>query len=152
MPIFNSAKDAIKTIKDDEIFELKSYQKVSKGVLMVMTSICIIFGIQPIMVNNKEPDYWKASQKHLLVKAKTIKEMLLGLKPEDIDAKAIKKVRDVYLSKPGFNYKDIKKKSLPCGSFCQWVIAVSNLEHAYKKIKPMMESLKQAEETAENAK
>lgn len=150
MPKFEEAKAAINTIKDNELFELKGYSKPSEGVLMVMTTICIILQIHP--PKGKSPDYWKLCQTKLFTSVKYIKNLLLNIKPEDIKSDAVKRVREEFLCKPQYNPASVANVSRACESFCKWVIAACDLEEAFKEVKPKMEQLKVAEQTAEDEK
>jgi len=86
---------------------------------------------------------------------KKTQPFLKSLKEFDVtivSEKLIMKVRKEYLSKPDFTTAAITRISVPAGSMCTWVHALSSYQMVYKKIVPKKAKLKEVSGAAEEAK
>lgn len=86
---------------------------------------------------------------------KQTQNYLKSLKEFDISTvseKLIASVRKNYLSKPEFTVANMQKISVPAGSMCTWVLALSSYQLVWKKIVPKKAKLAEVSKNAEEAK
>ena len=145
--VFEEAREAIKTITTQDLFIVKSFSNPPADVKMVMSAICIILGRKPETDKGSKVDYWP-SAKSLLNEGVKLLATLNSLKEEQLNNKAMNKVRAEYISNPRFNPETIKNSSTAASCFCKWVIAADKMEDSYRKVVPKKEKMKEAEEIA----
>jgi dynein heavy chain, axonemal len=71
MPIYNAAMKAVSDLDKNDITETRGFKKPPDGTILVMKTMCIMFGVPPEKVrggNVKEVqwDYWEPAKKKLL--------------------------------------------------------------------------------------
>lgn len=68
MPMLEKALDSLKSLKKDQIIEVRTFSNPNKGVLLTMEALCIFFDIKPIKKNDpakigaKYDDYWEPAK------------------------------------------------------------------------------------------
>lgn len=71
MPIYNAAMKAVQELDKNDITEIRGFKSPPPGAILVMKTMCIMFGIAPEKVkggNVKDVqwDYWEPAKKKLL--------------------------------------------------------------------------------------
>ena len=71
MPIYHAAMKAVSDLDKNDITEIRGFKKPPDGAILVMKTMCIMFGVAPEKVrggNVKEVqwDYWEPAKKKLL--------------------------------------------------------------------------------------
>ena len=149
--IFEEAKEAIKTITQQDLFAVKSYPNPPAEVKMVMSTICIILNRKPETDKNGKVDYWPAA-KLLLTEGLKLFNKLNSLTEKDLNQKTMNKVRVEYLTNPKFKPEIVLNISQPAAAFCKWVLAAEKMEDAFRKVLPKRESMQQAQAKANKMK
>jgi dynein heavy chain len=71
MPIYNAAMKAVSDLDKNDITEIRGFKQPPAGAILVMKTMCIMFGVPPEKVkggNIKDVqwDYWEPAKKKLL--------------------------------------------------------------------------------------
>ncbi|KAH8076432.1 dynein light chain binding protein [Aureococcus anophagefferens] len=79
-------------------------------------------------------------------KVDAFKEQLEAFRGEDIDPDIVRRC-EPYLADPNFSYEKMKTKSAAAANLCNWAVNIITFNQVYKKVKPLMDQLEQAQET-----
>jgi dynein heavy chain len=157
MPILESAVAALNTIKPADITLVKSMKNPPQAVKFCLEAICVMKGIKP--ERKADPatpgkiidDYWGPSLK-MLGDMKFL-ESLITYDKNNIQPAIIKRIRERFISDPGFDPLVIRSVSTACEGLCRWVRAMDSYEKVFKVVAPKQARLAQAEaELAEQMK
>ena len=68
MPIYHAAMRAVDSLNKNDITELKSFKQPAQGAIMVVKTLCLMFGIpgEKSKADPKQLDYWEPAKKKLL--------------------------------------------------------------------------------------
>lgn len=71
MPIYNAALKAVSELDKNDITEIRGFKKPPDGAILVMKSMCIMFGVPPEKVRggnvkDVQLDFWEPAKKKLL--------------------------------------------------------------------------------------
>ncbi|CAD8081115.1 unnamed protein product [Paramecium sonneborni] len=145
LPLLASATSALEKITNEDMIQLKSFQKPPLAVSIVMEGMCYIFDEQ-VKWKQKEPgsqekvqDFWEHAKKNLL-NDKLIKKVR-DFKEEQIKAITsirIQKIKGLQLDDKVFN------ASKAAGNLSLWIRAVVDTYEAYLIIDPKQILLKNA--------
>jgi dynein heavy chain len=130
-PEMDKAKTAVGSLEAPAIVEMASFNTPNPGIALVAEPIMLLLG------HKKD---WKTAQgqmKKTQVFLKNLKEFDVSTVKESL----IKKVRNEYIAKPEFKPEAMAKLSVPAGSLCTWVCALSNYQTVWKKIVPKQQKL-----------
>ena len=137
IPAMEAAAAAVDCLDKKALTELKSMSKPPAGVEEV-TKACLMM-IEKEFKNFK----WDRAKKMM----SNIEQFLSSLKQfdaENMDESLITKLEPI-VSKPGFNYESMTKKSIAAANLCNWVLNIYKYNRIYVKVKPLMERLASAE-------
>ena len=133
MPAYHSAVDALKSLDKKDIQEVKSYAKPPELVQLVLEAVCILL--------DAKPD-WNEAKK--LLADTFFMERLQTYDKDNIDPKAIAKVRKAYTSKPNFVPDVVGKVSSAARSLCMWVRAMDTYARVATQVAPKKAKLDEA--------
>ena len=146
MPMLNAAIAALDTLTSSDITEVKGMSNPPAPVKMVMEAVCIMKGVKPARVKNKDgkmgDDYWESAKK-MLMDSKFL-DSLKAYDKDNIKPKIIKKIRP-YLKKKEFELKVVKKASKAAYGLCSWVRAMEAYDRVAKVVGPKRVTLAAAE-------
>ena len=150
IPALNAALKALDTLTKNDIVEVKGMKSPPAGVKLVMEAVCILKGLKPARVKDKDSgkmveDYWVTSVG--IMQGADFLPSLKEYDKDNIDAKIIARIRDNYTSKPEFDPALIKKASNAAFGLCQWVRAMDSYDRVAKVVAPKKASLAEAEAT-----
>lgn len=147
LPALDQAVASLKSLKKDDITEVKNFSDPPGGVKMVMEGVCIMFGVKPKMVPGEKPgqkiaDYWAVTGPLLVAPAKFL-DSLFQFDKENIPESCIKKIRP-YIENPAFTPAAISKVSRACTAICSWVRAMYKYHNVAKMVEPKRKALAEA--------
>eukprot|EP00049_Salpingoeca_infusionum_P016530 m.339145 g.339145 ORF g.339145 m.339145 type:complete len:4022 (-) comp16092_c0_seq1:259-12324(-) len=149
IPILNAALSALNTLTSSDVTVVKSMKSPPPGVKLVMEAVCILKGEKPDKVNDpggsgkKVLDYWGPS-KRLLGDMKFL-QSLRDYDKDNIPAKAIKEIREKYVTNEEFVPEKVAKASSAAEGLCKWVRAMEAYDRVAKVVAPKKEKLAEAE-------
>ncbi|XP_027203133.2 dynein heavy chain, cytoplasmic isoform X1 [Dermatophagoides pteronyssinus] len=138
-PAVEEARQAVQSIKKQNLVEVKSMTNPPPAVKLAMESICLLLG--------ESTTDWKVIRSILMREnfISTIVNFQTDNITEDIRQKMITK----YLQNPDYNFEKIKHASLACEPLVKWAIAQVNYADMLKKIEPLRNELKNLESEAD---
>ncbi|CAD8087288.1 unnamed protein product [Paramecium sonneborni] len=145
LPILAAATSALEKITNEDMIQLKSFQKPPLAVSIVMEGMCYIFDEQ-VKLKQKEPgsqekvqDFWEHAKKNLL-NDKLIKRV------RDFKEEQIKSITPIRIQKiKGLQLDDkVFNASKAAGNLSLWIRAVVDTFEAYLIVDPKQILLKNA--------
>jgi len=148
MPMLEAALNALNTLTNNDITEVKSMKSPPSGVKLVMEAVCIMKGIKPRKINDpaggvkKVDDYWGPSAS--LLAEPTFLSDLETYDKDNIDPKIVEKIRP-FVADPNFEPEVVKKASKAAYGLCCWVRAMESYDRVAKVVGPKKIKLAGAE-------
>ena len=103
-----------------------------------------------IMIKGEKKNFSWDNAKKMMAKVDSFKEKLESYDGENIDEDTVKRVQPI-LDDPEFNFTTMKSKSSAAANLCNWVINIINYNAIFKRVKPLMDSLRVASEAKKKA-
>ena len=141
-PEMDKAKAAVASLEAPAVVEMASFNNPHKQIALVAEPIMLLLG------HKKDWSTAQGQMKKTAVFLKALKEFDV----KTLKEATIAKVRKDYLSRSDFNIAAMSKISVPAGSLCTWVVALSAYQLVYKKIVPKQKRLAEVSKEAEEAK
>ena len=147
IPALNKALKALDTLKPSDIGEVKAMKDPPAAVKLVMEAVCVMKEVKSEKImdpggsGKKIVDYWGPAKKML-----GDMKFLDGLKAYDKDnipAKVMKVIRDVYVPNETFKVEIIAKASKAAEGLCSWVLAMEIYDRVAKVVAPKKIALAQ---------
>ena len=142
-PALVAANDAVNCLDKASMTELKGFTKPPAGVDKVTTALLI-------MIKGEKKNFSWDNAKKMMAKVDSFKEKLESYDGENIDEDTVKRVQPI-LDDPEFNFTTMKSKSSAAANLCNWVINIINYNAIFKRVKPLMDSLRVASEAKKKA-
>ena len=149
MPILEAALEALKTLKKEDITELKNFKTPTDTVRLVIECMCIMLRVKPDRVQDtndpqkKINDYWTAAKRNLLADPKFITN-LINFDRDSIPSSIITKLKG-YLSNPNMDPAKVSKASTAAYGLAQWLRAMVAYDRVAKIVAPKRAALAEAE-------
>ncbi|KTF88877.1 hypothetical protein cypCar_00027703 [Cyprinus carpio] len=139
LPALDAALASLKSLKKNDVVEVRAMQRPPQGVKLVIEAVCILKGIKPKKVageklGEKVDDYWDAG-KGLLQDPGKFLDGLFKYDKDNIPDSVIKQVQP-YIDNPEFQPDSIAKVSKACTSICQWVRAMHVYHFVARAVEP----------------
>ncbi len=150
LPALDAAVASLKSLKKDDIVEVKALGKPPQGVVMVMEAVCIMFELKPEKVKDpndpmkKINDYMSIVKKQVINDPAKFLDSLFNFDKDAIKDSTIKLVTP-YIDNPDFTPDNISKVSKACTSICLWVCAMHKYYHVAKMVEPKKKLLAEAQ-------
>ncbi|XP_026131005.1 dynein heavy chain 1, axonemal isoform X1 [Carassius auratus] len=149
LPALDAALASLKSLKKNDVVEVRAMQRPPQGVKLVIEAVCILKGIKPKKVageklGEKVDDYWDAGKSILQDPGKFL-DSLFKYDKENIPDSVIKQVQP-YIDNPEFQPESIAKVSKACTSICQWVRAMHVYHFVARAVEPKRQALQEAQE------
>lgn len=142
-PAVEDAKNAVKSIKKNNLQELKALNNPPLGVKMALESVCLLLG---------EPSSEWGTIRKTIVKDGFIGN-IVNFDSETISEKTRKAFRNQFLNNPDYSFEKINKASKACGPLVKWASAQINYSDMLKRVDPLRQELKALmDETEKNKK
>jgi dynein heavy chain len=147
LPALDQAVASLKSLKKDDIVEVKNFSDPPGGVKMVMEGVCIMFSVKPKMEAGDKPgqkvaNYWAVTGPLLVNPAKFL-DSLFQYDKENIPESCIKKIKP-YIENESFTPTAIAKVSKACTAICAWVRAMYKYHNVAKMVEPKRKALAEA--------
>ncbi|KAF4107339.1 dynein axonemal heavy chain 1 isoform X1 [Onychostoma macrolepis] len=149
LPALDAALASLKSLKKNDVVEVRALQRPPQGVKLVIEAVCILKGIKPKKVageklGEKVDDYWDAG-KGLLQDPGKFLDGLFKYDKDNIPDSVIKQVQP-YIDNPEFQTDSIAKVSKACTSICQWVRAMHVYHFVARAVEPKRQALQESQE------
>ncbi|CAG9329916.1 unnamed protein product [Blepharisma stoltei] len=150
LPELDAAKRALKTLKKQEINEVRKMLNPPVAVKLVVEAVVIINQEKPIKIpdpNDKSKfiyDFFEAGKK-MMNNPKFI-QLLKKFNKDSLTQEVIDRLQP-YISNPKFEPSTVKNASNAAEGLCKWVMAMVNYFNVSKDIKPKQEALNKANDT-----
>lgn len=142
-PALDAALDAVNCLDKASMTELKSFQKPPPGVDKVTATVLIL-------IKNEKKNFGWENAKKMMAKVDAFKEQLEAFRGEDIPPDLVQRC-EPYLADPNFSFDKMKTKSMAAANLCNWVVNIITFNRVYKKVKPLMDQLEQAQKAKQIA-
>jgi len=150
LPALDAAVASLKSLKKEDIVEVKSLGKPPAGVVMVMEAVCVMFELKPEKVKDpndpmkKIDDYMGIVKKQVINDPAKFLDNLFSFDKDSIKDSTISRVQK-YIDNPEFTPDSIAKVSKACTSICLWVNAMYKYYHVAKMVEPKKKLLAEAQ-------
>ena len=135
MPELNAAIDALNTLKEGDISEMKNYKDPPADLVLVLDAVSLLKGLP----------YGFDNHKKMINQPKKFITELKTFKKEEIKENVLKKLKK-FINNPAFTPENIRKKSVAGESICRWVRAMDNFSEVNKIVVPKRKALAEANE------
>ena len=131
MPPLEKAIRVIKSLKKQDLDEVKAMQKPPGKVKMTLEVICLFLKLEPREITDphdlsvKWLDFWPVARS-LLANPKELLRSLETYHKKNVDPghALIERIKSDYLADPEFQPKSIRKASIACEGLCKWSHAI----------------------------
>ncbi|KPM05539.1 dynein heavy chain, cytoplasmic-like protein [Sarcoptes scabiei] len=137
-PAVEEARQAVQSIKKQNLVEVKSMTNPPPAVKLALESICLLLG--------ESTTDWKVIRS-ILIRENFI-STIVNFQTDNITEEIRHKMITKYLQNPDYNFEKIKHASLACEPLVKWAIAQVNYADMLKKIEPLRNELKNLETEA----
>lgn len=153
MPIYNAAMKAVSDLDKNDITEIRGFKKPPDGAILVMKTMCIMFGVAPEKVksaNVKEVvwDYWEPAKKKLL--GPELLKKCQTFEKDSLNPEIVEKLKPL-IADPNFQDEVLRNVSKAAWGLAKWVRAIVQYDEAMKVVKPKQQQLKEAQEASKDA-
>ena len=148
MPIYNAAIRAVQQLKKDDITELKNFAKPPPAAIIVVQTLCMMFGVAGKKVGTGKDatiDYWEPGKKQVLTS--DLLKRCTQFDKDNISQETVSILRPV-IESPEYDEKVLKNASQAAFGLAKWVRAMVQYDDAMKVVKPKQAELKEAKDTA----
>lgn len=141
----------IHQLKESHIREIKSMTHPPANVVVLMTAVCILFGVPPTKsAGGTEDDYMAAAQHSLLRDPKRLLEDLVGFDKEHIDEARITQIQPL-LDEGHFDTSAMRRTSQACEVISAWVRIMYDYHFLFKRVEEKRGELREATSNSEAA-
>ncbi|CAH0551344.1 unnamed protein product [Brassicogethes aeneus] len=139
-PAVIDAQTAVKSIKKQQLVEIRTMANPPAVVKLALESICLLLG--------ENASDWK-SIRTVIMRDNFINTVVNNFNTEDISDDVRDKMRSRYLSNPDYNFEKVNHASNACGPLVKWALAQIQYADMLKKVEPLREELNSLETQAE---
>ena len=151
LPALEAATASLRSLKKDDIVEVKAMKNPPAGVRITMEAVCILMKVKPVrkddpnQLGKKINDYWEPATK-LLNEPQTFLDSLTGFNKDAIEAPTIASITPIVNGESGeFTPSSIEKASKACKSICMWCLAMHKYYHVARMVEPKKQLLNSAQ-------
>lgn len=134
-PALLDAKAAVKSIKKDNLDELRRLGNPPNAIRLALESVCLLLG-------TPSTD-WKEIR--VLVSKTTFIPSIVNFKTDDISIDTRKQMKK-YLNSPDYTFEKMNKASVACGPLVKWAIAQVSYAEMLQKVDPLRQELQTNED------
>lgn len=142
-PAVIDAQNAVKSIKKQQLVEIRSMSNPPAIVKLALESICLLLG--------ENASDWK-SIRSVIMRDNFINTVVNNFRSEDISDDVRDKMKSKYLSNPDYNFEKVNHASNACGPLVKWAKAQILYADMLKKVEPLRQELSSLEHQAETNK
>ncbi|XP_026482181.1 dynein heavy chain, cytoplasmic isoform X8 [Ctenocephalides felis] len=138
-PAVIDAQTAVKSIKKQQLVEVRSMANPPAIVKLALESICLLLGESALD--------WKAIRSVLM--RDNFVPTIVNFNTSNITDDVREKMKTRYLSNPDYNFEKVNRASMACGPMVKWAIAQIEYADMLKRVEPLREELHSLEVQAE---
>ncbi|CAF3748715.1 unnamed protein product [Rotaria sordida] len=138
-PAVQEAQQAVKSIKKQNLVEIKNLNNPPQGVKLTLESICLLLG--------EETTDWK-SIRSIMTRDNFI-PTIVNFNTDDVTPAIANKMKTKYLNNPDYSYDKVNRASVACGPLVKWATAQLTYADMLSKVEPLRNELKNLEKEAE---
>ncbi|XP_060529688.1 dynein heavy chain, cytoplasmic isoform X3 [Cylas formicarius] len=138
-PAVIDAQNAVKSIKKQQLVEIRSMSNPPAIVKLALESICLLLG--------ENASDWK-SIRSVIMRDNFINTVVNNFNTEDISDEVRDKMKSRYLSNPDYNFEKVNHASNACGPLVKWAMAQIQYADMLKKVEPLRQELSSLENQA----
>ncbi|CAH1114572.1 unnamed protein product [Psylliodes chrysocephalus] len=138
-PAVIEAQQAVKSIKKQQLVEIRTMSNPPALVKLALESICLLLG--------ENASDWKSIR--AVIMRDNFINSIVNFNTEDISDEVREKMKSRYLSNPDYNIDKIYHASNACGPLVKWACAQVQYADMLKKVEPLREELRSLEQQAE---
>ncbi|GJQ76160.1 hypothetical protein Trydic_g1905 [Trypoxylus dichotomus] len=142
-PAVIDAQNAVKSIKKQQLVEIRTMANPPALVKLALESICLLLG--------ENASDWK-SIRAVIMRDNFINTVVSNFITEDISDEVRERMKSKYLSNPDYNFEKVNHASNACGPLVKWATAQIQYADMLKKVEPLREELNSLEKQAETNK
>ncbi|XP_066142886.1 dynein heavy chain, cytoplasmic isoform X6 [Euwallacea fornicatus] len=139
-PAVIDAQTAVKSIKKQQLVEIRSMANPPAIVKLALESICLLLG--------ENASDWK-SIRAVIMRDNFINTVVNSFNTEDISDEVRDRMKAKYLSNPDYNFEKVNHASNACGPLVKWAMAQIQYADMLKKVEPLRQELSSLETQAE---
>ncbi|XP_066262861.1 dynein heavy chain, cytoplasmic isoform X1 [Euwallacea similis] len=139
-PAVIDAQTAVKSIKKQQLVEIRSMANPPAIVKLALESICLLLG--------ENASDWK-SIRAVIMRDNFINTVVNNFNTEDISDEVRDRMKAKYLSNPDYNFEKVNHASNACGPLVKWAMAQIQYADMLKKVEPLRQELSSLETQAE---
>ncbi|XP_055846761.1 dynein heavy chain, cytoplasmic isoform X3 [Episyrphus balteatus] len=138
-PAVIEAQQAVKSIKKQQLVEVRTMANPPAVVKLALESICLLLG--------ENASDWK-SIRAVIMRENFINSIVSNFGTEDITDEVREKMKSKYLSNPDYNFEKVNRASMACGPMVKWAIAQIEYADMLKRVEPLRDELQSLEDQA----
>ncbi|XP_017775192.1 PREDICTED: dynein heavy chain, cytoplasmic isoform X3 [Nicrophorus vespilloides] len=142
-PAVIDAQTAVKSIKKQQLVEIRTMANPPALVKLALESICLLLG--------ENASDWK-SIRAVIMRDNFINTVVSNFNTEDISDDVRDKMKIRYLSNPDYNFEKVNHASNACGPLVKWALAQIQYADMLKKVEPLRDELNSLEKQADTNK
>ncbi|CAG9813267.1 unnamed protein product [Phaedon cochleariae] len=139
-PAVIDAQTAVKSIKKQQLVEIRTMSNPPAVVKLALESICLLLG--------ENASDWK-SIRAVIMRDNFINTVVNNFNTEDISDEVREKMKSRYMSNPDYNFEKVNHASNACGPLVKWAMAQILYADMLKKVEPLRDELNSLEKQAE---
>ncbi|XP_073960063.1 dynein heavy chain, cytoplasmic isoform X2 [Choristoneura fumiferana] len=139
-PAVIEAQNAVRSIKKQQLVEVRSMANPPSVVKMALESICTLLG--------EKGDTWKGIRSAVM--KDNFISTIVNFETENITDDVREKMRTRYLSNPDYNFEKVNRASMACGPMVKWAIAQIEYADMLKRVEPLRNELQALEDQAQS--
>ncbi|CAF1453141.1 unnamed protein product, partial [Rotaria magnacalcarata] len=138
-PAVQEAQQAVKSIKKQNLVEIKNLNNPPQGVKLTLESICLLLG--------EETTDWKSIRS--IIMRENFISTIVNFNTDDVTPSIAHKMKTKYINNPDYSYDKVNRASVACGPLVKWAIAQLTYADMLGKVEPLRNELKSLEKEAE---
>ncbi|VVD02388.1 unnamed protein product [Leptidea sinapis] len=139
-PAVIEAQNAVRSIKKQQLVEVRSMSNPPPVVKMALESICTLL--------EEKSDTWKGIRSAVM--KDNFISTIVNFETENITDDVREKMKTRYLSNPDYNFEKVNRASMACGPMVKWAIAQIEYADMLKRVEPLRNELKALEDRAQS--
>jgi energy-coupling factor transporter ATP-binding protein EcfA2 len=147
IPILQKSQSSLTLITTDEVKALRSIDKPSPQIVLVVEATCILLGVRPQNQSdggNEVLDYFEVAKRKLFNNAKGFIQKLTDFDKDSITDSELS-ILVHFLEKKNFTPKAVKRQSALCAILCEWATGLTMFAKVSRLIAPIQQELSEIE-------
>lgn len=145
-PVFKHAVDGLLQITKKETNELKTIVRPLQTIVILLSAVCLVLGVEPAIVNNKDTDYrpqkcyWTSAIGPQLLGDHNVIHRMTQIDPTQIRADTMVRLEEL-LATGDLSAEKVQRASYATRGIYSWLMAVRNYFYVYRTSEPLRNKL-----------